>query len=105
MLLPKKKKNFFIYFILFFIPDFSSGWAFKSGRYRYPEPNDRDTDSVNRDITRFYKNLNEMDFQVSSVRHLVDAQFFIETFMPLELNPLTDEQLLNTPQNLTSVPF
>jgi len=44
MLLPKKRKNILFFLFVFFIPDFSSGWAFKSGRYRYPEPNDRDTD-------------------------------------------------------------
>ena len=39
------QKNTYIFLLIFFfISDFSSGWAFKSGRYRYPEPNDRDTD-------------------------------------------------------------
>jgi hypothetical protein len=33
---------FFVF--VFFIPDFSTRWAFKSGRYRDTEPNDQDTD-------------------------------------------------------------
>jgi len=49
----------------------------------------------------FFNNLNEMYRQVSDVRHLVDAQFFIEAGVHLKLNPLTGEQHFDMPQNLS----